>query len=588
MIEWVQVQDHSVEWGKNMNILKLPLGVDSFEKIKSGGYYYVDKTDLIVELLHQSFEVNLITRPRRFGKTLMMSMLSDFFDIRKDSRKLFEGLLIWNHETICQEYMNEWPVLFLTLKDVAGLDFKGAYGLLQVAISSLCVEHSYLEKSVCTDESDRKRFAEFKSGNIDDKDLKSALFVIMRMMCAHYGKPVILLIDEYDVPLAQASEHGYYEEMLGVMQSLLGMALKTNPYLKFAVVTGCLRIAKESIFTGTNNFVSSSISTQDYSSSFGFTQKEVLKVLETAGLSEHASEMKVWYDGYRFGSKEVYCPWDVLNHIFRLMKEPDARPVSYWKNTSHNGIIRSFIEHPGLDVRDKFEVLLAGGTIFESICEDLTYDVLHSTEENLWSVLYLTGYLTQADPSKTDAVDWQDGRVGLKIPNEEVKTIFAQTISEWFVDRVQGMKRDELFRAWWTGEEEILSRMLTDILFETISYYDYKEDYYHAFLAGLFAGAGYRVVSNAEKGTGRPDVVVMDRQTRSAIIIEIKHSHSYSALDKDCRNALDQIDARQYARQFMKGYRTVLCYGAAFYEKECRIRKIELNGSAAGTVYDIE
>lgn len=556
--------------------IKLPVGIDSFEKLCTNECYYIDKTGFIKELLDDKFEVNLITRPRRFGKTLIMSMLAAFFDIRKKSESFFEGLEIFQNKELCSRWMNQYPVLFLSLKKVEGLDFMGAYAMLASLISDLCIQNYYLVDSKKINEVDKNTFLHLADRTATLAELKNSLNTIMRMMQIYYGKKVILLIDEYDVPLAKASENGYYVEMLDVIRSMMGSSLKTNDFLEFAVITGCLRIAKESIFTGTNNFVSNSVSSERYKKYFGFTGMEVKKLLADTGLSDHAEEMAVWYDGYRFGSMEVYCPWDVLNYVADLRIFPNAKPGNYWWNTSHNGIIRSFIDRTDLFVNDKFEILLSGGCIQEKICEDLTYDMLHSSEENFWSVLYLTGYLTQADSNEYDGDFFpEEGKTCLKIPNEEIKTIFADTVAVWFTDTMKLWDRAELFDAFWNGEEAKVTGLVTDILFDTISYFDYKEDYYHAFLTGIFAGAGYAVESNHEYELGRPDIVIRDRKKRRVLIIEVKHSRNEKDMEKDSREALDQIEIKKYADQFLRGYREVVCYGTAFFEKECIIKKIE-------------
>lgn len=553
--------------------MKLPLGIDDFRKMRTRNLYYVDKSEFIYELLSESFEVNLITRPRRFGKTLTMSMLAEFFDIRKDSRELFEGLAISRRTAFCQEWMNQWPVLFLTLKDADGKDFRQAYGLLQFILASLCIEHAYLGKSEKVDEDDKIQFARLKSRESTVEELQSGLFLLTRMMASHYGKEVILLIDEYDVPLSKADDNRYYDDMLNIIRRLLGMAWKTNPFLKFAVVTGCLHIAKESIFTGANNFILRSMSHKHYDRWFGFLEEEVARILSDAGLSNQLAQMKRWYDGYRFGGREVYCPWDVVNYVNELLSDSGTFPANYWKDTSHNGIIRRFIDMKGMQIHDKFEILLAGGVIQEQLVVDLTYDLVHSNEENLWSILYLTGYLTKAAPEAYPAgFCLEEGKTALRIPNEEVKTIFADTVAQWFAEGLEAMDRTKFFQAWWDGDEESLTRMETDILFDTISYFDDKEDYYHAFVAGLFAGAGYEVSSNSEQGAGRADVVVRDRRNRRAMIIEVKRSKAEEQMVKDCRKAAEQIRKMQYAKQLLKGYRKVLCFGAAFFGKECLIR----------------
>ena len=348
--------------------VSLPLGIDIFAKLRTSGCYYIDKTGFIKELLEETFEVNLITRPRRFGKTLAMSMLAEFLDIRKESQRLFEGLEISRNKAFCKLWMNQWPVLFISLKDVQGNTFEDAFGMLAFVISSLCVDHAYLEKSDWVDAADKKIFIRLKNRQCDETDIKTALYVLMRMISAHYGKNVILLVDEYDVPLAKATDKGYYDEMLNIIRSLLGMAWKTNPFLKFAVVTGCLRIAKESIFTGANNFISNSISGQRYSRYFGFTESEIKQLLESTELSDHFQEMKQWYDGYLFGAEEIYCPWDVVNHVSLLQMDPLAKPANYWKDTSHNSIIRKFIDKTEINVNEKFEVLLSGGNGTGAYC----------------------------------------------------------------------------------------------------------------------------------------------------------------------------------------------------------------------------
>ena len=558
-----------------MNDLKIPVGISDFAKIQNYGYYYVDKTGLIADLLEkETAEVTLITRPRRFGKTMGMSMLANFFDIRKDSKAMFEGLEISKNAALCSEWMNQWPVLFLTFKDVDGLTFASAKEMLLNRIAAIYNDHSYLLEGTRVQENDRKvfeRLADEVSGNPTDAMLKTSIVLLMRLMRNHYGKPVILLIDEYDVPIAKASANGYYTEMLEVIRGMMSTALKDNDALRFAVVTGCLRIAKESIFTGTNNFVSDTISSSHLNEYFGFTQADVDQILEDANCQEHAADIKNWYDGYHFGDLDVYCPWDVMNYLRDLQRNPKAKPASYWKNTSDNSIIRSFIDYAGRSISRKLETLLSGGYIIQKIEENLTYDYLHSSEENLWSILYLTGYLTQAReedlpaplPEKTSA---------LMIPNAEVQEIFETTIQKWFDESAQTWNRKALFDAVWSGNTETLTEQMNKLLRKTISYHDYKEDFYHAFLAGIFAGAGYEVDSNKEHGEGRSDVVVLDPEGDRVAIFEAKYSRTQDAMSKDCAAALEQIEDRQYAKEFEEDYDSVLCYGIAFYKKRCLVR----------------
>ena len=558
-----------------MNDLKIPVGISDFAKIQNYGYYYADKTGLIADLLEkETAEVTLITRPRRFGKTMGMSMLANFFDIRKDSKAMFEGLEISKNAALCSEWMNQWPVLFLTFKDVDGLTFASAKEMLLNRIAAIYNDYSYLLEGTRVQENDRKvfeRLADEVSGNPTDAMLKTSIVLLMRLMRNHYGKPVILLIDEYDVPIAKASANGYYPEMLEVIKGMMSTALKDNDALRFSVVTGCLRIAKESIFTGTNNFVSDTISSSHLNEYFGFTQADVDQILEDANCQEHAADIKNWYDGYHFGDLDVYCPWDVMNYLRDLQRNPKAKPASYWKNTSDNSIIRSFIDYAGRSISRKLETLLSGGYIIQKIEENLTYDYLHSSEENLWSILYLTGYLTQAReedlpaplPEKTSA---------LMIPNAEVQEIFETTIQKWFDESAQTWNRKALFDAVWSGKAEVLTEQMNKLLRKTISYHDYKEDFYHAFLAGIFAGAGYEVDSNKEHGEGRSDVVVLDPEGDRVAIFEAKYSRTQDAMSKDCAAALDQIEDRQYAKEFEDDYDSVLCYGIAFYKKRCLVR----------------
>ena len=558
-----------------MTDLKIPVGISDFAKIQNYGYYYVDKTGLISDLLEkETAEVTLIPRPRRFGKTMGMSMLANFFDIRRDSQAMFEGLEISKNEALCSEWMNQWPVLFLTFKDVDGLTFASAKEMLLNRIAAIYNDHSYLLEGTRVQENDRKvfeRLADEVSGNPTDAMLKTSIVLLMRLMRNHYGKPVILLIDEYDVPIAKASAKGYYPEMLEVIKGLMSTALKDNDALRFAVITGCLRIAKESIFTGTNNFVSDTISSSHLNEYFGFTQTDVDRLLKDADCQEHADDIKNWYDGYHFGDLDVYCPWDVMNYLRDLQRNPKAKPASYWKNTSDNSIIRSFIDYAGRSISRKLETLLSGGYILQRIEENLTYDYLHSSEENLWSILYLTGYLTQV--REEDLPDPLPEKMSaLMIPNAEVQEIFETTIQKWFDESAQTWNRKALFDAVWSGNTETLTEEMNKLLRKTISYHDYREDFYHAFLAGIFAGAGYEVDSNKEHGEGRSDVVVLDPEGDRVAIFEAKYSRTQDAMSKDCAAALEQIEDRQYAKEFEDDYDLVLCYGIAFYKKRCLVR----------------
>lgn len=554
-----------------MKALNIPVGISNFEKIRNNGFYYVDKTGLIEELLKTEAEVTLITRPRRFGKTLGMSMLESFFDIRKNSRKLFEGLEIARQSELCSKWMNQYPTVSVSFRQVDGLNFTSAYDMLTMVFADLYNKHLYLLEDSHVTEFQKKTFTNIAHGCGSEKEVKSSLVLLTTMMQQHYGKAVVLLIDEYDVPVAKANAHGYYNEMLDVMKGLL-QALKDNQALCFAVVTGCLKIAKESIFTGTNNLVSDTITDSRLNEYFGFVQSEVDQILADAETEDQAENIRKWYDGYHFGDFDVYCPWDVMNYLLELQHNPQAKPVSYWKNTSDNAIIRSFIDHSGSSITKKLENLMAGETIVQRVDENLTYDYLHSSEDNLWSMLYLTGYLTKARNEQTDEV-LPDGAIALMIPNEEIRDIFETTVIQWFDDSTRKWNRTLLFDAVWNGDSVNLTKEMNILLRRTISYHDYKEDFYHAFLAGIFTGAGYMVDSNKEHGEGRSDVVVYDPVNGRVAIFEAKYTKNQEKLESTCNTALQQIDERLYAKEYEDDYDQILCYGISFFKKRCLVKK---------------
>ena len=554
-----------------MKALNIPVGISNFEKIRNNGFYYVDKTGLIEELLKTEAEVTLITRPRRFGKTLGMSMLESFFDIRKNSRKLFEGLEIARQSELCSKWMNQCPTVSVSFRQVDALNFTSAYDMLTMVFADLYNKHLYLLEDSHVTEFQKKTFTNIAHGCGSEKEVKSSLVLLTTMMQQHYGKAVVLLIDEYDVPVAKANAHGYYNEMLDVMKGLL-QALKDNQALCFAVVTGCLKIAKESIFTGTNNFVSDTITDSRLNEYFGFVQSEVDQILADAETEDQAENIRKWYDGYHFGDFDVYCPWDVMNYLLELQHNPQAKPVSYWKNTSDNAIIRSFIDHSGSSITKKLENLMAGETIVQRVDENLTYDYLHSSEDNLWSMLYLTGYLTKARNEQTDEV-LPDGAIALMIPNEEIRDIFETTVIQWFDDSTRKWNRTLLFDAVWNGDSVNLTKEMNILLRRTISYHDYKEDFYHAFLAGIFTGAGYMVDSNKEHGEGRSDVVVYDPVNGRVAIFEAKYTKNQEKLESTCNTALQQIDERLYAKEYEDDYDQILCYGISFFKKRCLVKK---------------
>ena len=554
--------------------VKVGVGETDFADLRKENLYYVDKTEIIYELVHDTHnKVTLFTRPRRFGKTLMMSMMENFFSIRKDSKDMFEGLAITNHEDFCREWMNQYPVLFISFKDIEAEDFEGAYKMLKTKLADLCKEWASVLNDAVIDKDDKEIFSRLKATTAEENEVKSSLKTLMRMLNAVYGKKVIILIDEYDVPLAKANEkdtsqNQFYSKMLDVIKGLMSTSLKDNEFLQFAVITGCLKIAKESIFTGTNNFASYSVIDERFSGYFGFREEEVNRMLVLADMKDAATEMKEWYDGYVFGSGYVYCPWDVINHISALRYKKNAAPKNYWKNTSHNGILLTFVRHTDFDVADKFETLLNGGTIIQTISDELTYDTLHSSEDNLWSVLLMTGYITKADPDEDGEI------VSLRIPNKEIASIFEDTVAEFFRETVSADTIKELLDALWDREEARATEIISELLWDTISYNDYHEDYYHAFLAGVFVGRGYHVESNKEKGLGRPDILLKDKKHRRAIIIEAKKSDRESRLDKDCDEAIKQIVDKRYA-DGINGYEQIFCYGVAFFQKQAKVKLLE-------------
>ena len=559
--------------GSSYMIFRVGVGESDFAALRRSGKYYVDKTAVMYELVEETEnKVTLFTRPRRFGKTLMMSMLSNFFSIRKDSREIFEGLRITAYKEFCEKWMNQSPVLFLSYKDVEAETFEGAYRMLKTKLADLCKELDFLLEETAVNSADRDIFRKLMFKTAEEDDVKNSLKTIMRMLYAVYGRKTILLIDEYDVPLARASEkntveNAYYSAMLDVIKGMMGTALKDNEFLEFSVITGCLRIAKESIFTGTNNFASYSVLDADFSEYFGFSEEEVEKMLLAADRQDKADLIKEWYDGYIFGDSFLYCPWDVMNYMSALKKRENAKPKNYWKNTSHNGILLTFVKRTDFKVRGKFEILMNGGTITQTISDELTYDTLHSSEDNLWSVILMTGYLTKADAGE------EGETVRLKIPNREIASIFEDTVVKLFQDTMDDNCRKDMMEALWRGDEREASEAISNLLWKTISYNDYHEDYYHAFLAGAFVGLGYEVESNKEKGLGRPDIFLKDDDNRRVIIIETKRSKKEDNLDQDCDKAVNQILSKKYA-EGLYGYTQILCYGIAFFQKQARVKRL--------------
>ena len=554
----------------NMNI---PVGISDFRRIREENYYYIDKSGLISTLLENTpAQVTLITRPRRFGKTLGMSMLANFFDISQDSRQLFKGLEISGNQALCADWMNQYPTIFLSFKDIGGTSFENAFNLLRFVIAQLYDNYKFLLDDPDIPSAQKEIFQRLQQQTASLTDIQGALLILTKMLYSYYKKPVIILLDEYDVPVAKASSNGYYDAMLEIMRPMLSTVLKDNPSLRLAVITGCLKIAKESIFTGTNNLVSDTIQSTHLNEYFGFTQADVDQILSDFHFERNKTLIKSWYDGYHFGDFDVYCPWDVMNYIRDLKIDPSARPSSYWKNTSDNAIIRSFIDFAGGNITRKLESLLSGGYIIQRVDDMLTYDYLHSSEDNLWSVLYLTGYLTSVR-DEAIAGDIPEGTSALMIPNEEIREIFETTIMKWFDDTAKGWNRSRLFNAVWTGDADAVTEEMTKLLRKTISYHGYREDFYHAFLAGIFAGAGYVVESNKEHGEGRSDIVIYDDYEGKVAIFEAKKSQNPEDMILDCEKAIKQINEKMYANEFEDAYDEILCYGISFFKKRCLVKK---------------
>ena len=560
------------------NELMLPVGIESFDEIRNGNFYYIDKTRLIEQLLNQWGKVNLLTRPRRFGKTLNMSMLRYFFEIGTD-KSLFDGLYISQNKELCDEYLGKFPVIFISLKDVDGTTFEKAnYSLVEI-IAKEAKRFSFLLDSdkLTSDEKDHYRAItdkEYGQYTMSEMVFPSSLQALSELLCKHYGQKTIILIDEYDVPLDKAFQNGYYREMVTLIRGLLGRALKSNESLQFAVLTGCLRVSKESIFTGLNNFKVLSITDVRFDEQFGFTEDEVKKLLETYHLDSHMAEAKEWYDGYRFGDVDVYCPWDVMNYADELKHNSNAEPGSYWINSSSNDLVKRFIDKADKTTRDEIELLLAGEAIEKRVRLELTYDEIDSSIDNVWSVLFTTGYLTQTGKPKRDVYM-------LKIPNEEVREVFKYQIQEWFDKTVQNDTNGlvPFWKALSGGNAKMVEDSLTRILSQTISVLDpkgsetEKEQFYHAFLSGMLVGnKNWGIHSNKESGMGFADLMVETDDPNSGLIIELKSVGKITQLDDACERALLQIHDRRYDEYLRnEGRNEIWAYGIAFYKKRCKV-----------------
>ena len=557
--------------------LKLPVGIDNFEKIRRNGFYYVDKTSLIEQLFSNWGEVNLFTRPRRFGKTLNMSMLKYFFEIGTD-RSLFDGLHISSNEKICSEHMGKYPVIFLSLKNAEGLNFDTAKYQMVELIAREAERFPFLAKDTNLSDRDREKYrvlTAFADGHyqMSDDVLYGSLQTFSELLYKHFNQKTVILIDEYDVPLDKAFQHGYYREMVALIRAMFGRALKTNEALAFAVLTGCLRVSKESIFTGLNNFKILSITDSRFDEQFGFTDKEVQKLLADYHLEARFSETKEWYDGYRFGYVDVYCPWDVINHIDRIKDDPNARPEAYWINTSGNDLVKRFVDKANRTTRNEIEQLIVGNAIEKTLRLDLTYDEIDNSIENLWSVLFTTGYLTQTGMT-------EDGAYRLVIPNREICEVFKLQIQEWFKKSI--FSNTEQLTAFWKAFEEGntdgVEMYLNRIMSNSISVFDIntgegkKEISYHNLLVGILTGnADWLVKSNVEAGEGFADIIVETEDPNAGIIVELKYTKNYDEMEQACKAALDQINDRRYQEYLLNdGRKDITLYGIAFCKKRCK------------------
>ncbi len=564
--------------------LKLPVGIDDFRKLRESSFYYVDKTRLIEQLLLNWSEVTLFTRPRRFGKTLNMSMLKSFFEIGTD-KSLFDGLYISGNKELCDEYMGKYPVIFLSFKGVEGLTYDEAFDAFVRVIGKEISRVSFLadsDKLTMLEREQYKGLTIIEDGNfVFSKDkLISSLQLLSQMLYKHYDQKVVILIDEYDVPLDKAFQNGYYKEMVSLIRGLFGQALKTNEFLQFAVLTGCLRVSKESIFTGLNNFEINSIVDIDHDEQFGFTDDEVIKLLSDYDRSERYPDVKEWYDGYHFGNADIYCPWDVINFAKKLVSDPSARPSAFWINSSGNDMVKRFVDKADQTTRDEIEKLVAGGFVEKQLRLDLTYDEIDNTIDNLWSVLFTTGYLTKIGEVKV--LDSESYAYKLVIPNKEVREVFILQIQEWFKAVVA--KDDDtmklLSKAILDKDDKQIARQLNIVMSRMISILDtkapddMKENFYHGLLLGLLRGSNpdWLIKSNRESGDGFSDILIEPEDPDAGIVIEVKYAKEMKDLDAACEAAMAQIKNKRYDEALRdEGRCDILAYGIAFCRKRCRV-----------------
>ena len=556
-----------------MRWIPLPIGIDNFEKVIKGGYYFVDKTMFIKELLDMKGEVNLFTRPRRFGKTLNMSMLRYFFEQGKaDNAELFRGLKIMDAGEKYLVHMGKYPVISISLKSMKQYSYELAYEMLTKAVEGEFTRHWLeIEQSGKLTGAKLERYIRIRDLKGSEGDYADSLKFLSECLFTCIGQKAIILIDEYDVPLENAYFSGFYDRMAALIRSLFESALKTNDNLEFAVVTGCLRISKESIFTGLNNLKVISITSQTYAEHFGFTQKEVEQMLRDYELGDNLETVRKWYDGYCFGETEVYNPWSVINYVDSCYKDKNAFAKPYWSNTSSNSIVKNLVEHADISVKQEIEALIEGGTIEKPIHEDITYDDMDSTQDNLWNFLFFTGYLKKISERQEGETIYME----MAIPNSEVRYVYKNAVLRWFEEKTEKKELTPLYESLLNGDTEKMAEILSENLMDTISFYDYQESYYHGFLVGMLKNIGnYIVQSNRESGNGRPDILVRYPSVRGkAVIIEIKVAKTYQGLEEKCDEALRQIEEQKYeAALRQEGYQKILKYGVAFYRKECMVK----------------
>ena len=556
-----------------MGWIPLPVGVENFEDLIQTGYYFVDKTLFIRELIDMKGKVNLFTRPRRFGKTLNMSMIRYFFEMgKKDHSDLFQGLKIMDAGEEYLAHMGQYPVISVSLKSMKQYSYELAYEMLKKAVGGEYSRHwEAVEASGRLSGANLERYLRIRDLKGSEGDYADALKFLSECLYICTGRKSIILIDEYEVPLENEYFSGFYEKMVSVIRSLFESALKTNDYLEFAVVTGCLRISKESIFTGLNNFNVVSITNSSFAEHFGFTQEEVERMLQDYGLAENLETVRKWYDGYRFGETEVYNPWSVINYVNSCYHDKKAFAKPYWSNTSSNSIVKNLIEQADISVKQEIERLIEGGTIEKPIHEDITYDDMNSTQDNLWNFLFFTGYLKKISERQEGETIYME----MAIPNSEVRYVYKNAVLRWFEERTEKKELKPLYESLLNGKADELAEILSENLMETISFYDYQESYYHGFLAGMLKNIGnYIVQSNRESGNGRPDILVRYPSVRGkAVIIEIKVSKTYQGLEEKCDEALNQIEEQKYEEALrQEGYQDILKYGVAFYRKECLVK----------------